>query len=297
MKGLGLRVASGVVLLAVVLAAIWVRGPLLMAAVALASGLSGHEFYTMARKAGYAPWYAVGMALTLMLALRGYLGGDLFSGDAYLGPTPGGEVMVIVLVLVLVLARQGYAWVRAPAVPHGAVQPPPVWGSYGWAGLGLTLGGALYVGGLLGYAPLLAGLPEGAGRAGGTAWLLVVVLGTASCDTGAYLVGSAIGRHKMIPHISPGKTWEGLAGGTLGSIVAAVALSGLLRLSLAQAVLLGLLVCIAAVAGDLCESLLKRAVGVKDSGHLIPGHGGILDRVDSILFVLLAVYWFTQTAI
>ncbi|MFL5734950.1 MAG: phosphatidate cytidylyltransferase, partial [Chloroflexia bacterium] len=143
-----------------------------------------------------------------------------------------------------------------------------------------------------GYAPVLAALPEGAGQAGGSAWLLMVLLGTAACDTGAYLVGSTMGRHKLIPHISPAKTWEGLAGGALGAVVAAVALSGLLRLDLGRAVVLGLFVCIAAVVGDLCESLIKRATGVKDSGNIIPGHGGLLDRMDSVLFVLLAVYWF-----
>jgi phosphatidate cytidylyltransferase len=73
-----------------------------------------------------------------------------------------------------------------------------------------------------------------------------------------------------------------------------MALSGLLGLALWQAVLLGLLICAAAVSGDLCESLMKRATGVKDSGNIIPGHGGVLDRLDSILFVTLAVYWFVQ---
>jgi phosphatidate cytidylyltransferase len=79
----------------------------------------------------------------------------------------------------------------------------------------------------------------------------------------------------------------------LGAVAAAVALSGILKIQWWEAIILGLLVCVAAVSGDLSESLLKRAAGVKDSGTIIPGHGGVLDRVDSILFVLLAVYWFT----
>jgi phosphatidate cytidylyltransferase len=101
-----------------------------------------------------------------------------------------------------------------------------------------------------------------------------------------------MGRRKLIPHISPAKTWEGLAGGILGAVVAAMALSGLLKLSILAAALLGLALCAAAVAGDLAESLIKRAAGVKDSGAIIPGHGGVLDRIDSILFVLVTVYWF-----
>ncbi len=293
MKGLGIRVVSGAVLLALVGLAIWVRGPLLVVVIAVAALLAAHEFYTITRRAGYMPWYSAGMALTLLLALRGYLGGDLFGGEAYSGPRVAAEVMVLTLVLVLALARQGVGWMRAPVVVGQSVQPVVSRSPYlAWADLGLTLGGAVYTGGLLGYTPLLAALTEGPGKAGAVPWLLMVILGTAACDTGAYLVGSLIGRHKLIPHISPAKTWEGLVGGTLGAVLAAVALSGWLRIGILEAVLLGLLVCAAAVSGDLCESLLKRAVGVKDSGHLIPGHGGVLDRLDSILFALLAVYWF-----
>ncbi|HKP51713.1 MAG TPA: CDP-archaeol synthase [Chloroflexia bacterium] len=304
MKGLGTRVISGVVLLALVLTAIWLQGLLLMFVVALASGLAAHEFYEIARRAGYAPWYPASIALSLLLAMRGYLGGkDLLAGVPYIGPGTGVEITVLAIVLVLVLVRQGAIWLRAPvaagrstltttssSVNEYATAP-------GWANLGLTLGGAIYTGGLLGYVPMLAALQDGPGRAAGMFWLLAVIACTAACDTGAYFVGSLFGSHKLIPHISPAKTWEGLAGGTLGTVIASIVLSGLLKLSLIPAVILGLVICAAAVAGDLCESLLKRAARVKDSGHLIPGHGGILDRVDSIVFVLVAVYWFTQVVI
>lgn len=293
MKNLGVRTISGVALLAIVLAAIWLRGPLLMGVVALAAVLAAHEFYSIVRRAGYLPWYPAGIALSLLFALRGYLGGDLPAGVAYSGPGVAAEVMALALVLLLALARQGIGWMHSPQAAGRVDQPSGGRSPYvAWADLGLTLAGALYTGGLLGYAPLLASVEETATRGAGTAWMLMALLGTAACDTGAYLVGSLIGRHKMIPHISPGKTWEGLVGGALGAIVAALALSGLLKLSWQAAVLLGLAVCAAAVAGDLCESLLKRAAGVKDSGNIIPGHGGILDRIDSILFVILAVYWF-----
>jgi phosphatidate cytidylyltransferase len=296
LKGLGPRVISGALLLALVLLALWLQGLLLMALVVLAAGLAAHELYTMARHAGYLPWYPAGVALAILLALRGYLGGDILTGTASARPPLTAEVMALAVVLLMALARQGYAWLRAPAHEgaHGGSLLPVRSPYLAWADLGITLGGALYTGGLLGYAPLLAALPAQPGGGGGAIWLLLVLLGTAACDTGAYFVGSAIGRHKLIPHISPGKTWEGLLGGVLGGLLAALALSGLLGLSLAQALALGLLICAAAVCGDLSESFIKRAVGVKDSGHLIPGHGGILDRVDSILFVLLAVYWFVQ---
>ena len=296
MKGLGIRVVSGVALLAMVLVAIWVQGPFLMLAVALASALAAHEFYSIARRAGYAPWYPAGVALSLLLALRGYLGGkDLLSGVPYTGPGTGVELTVVAMVLVLVLVRHGVMWLRVPAMVGRNTQVAVSLNAPaapGWGDLGVTLGGAIYTGGLLGYAPLLASLQDGPGMAAGTFWLIAVIACTAACDTGAYFVGSLLGKHKLIPHVSPAKTWEGLAGGTLGAVIAAVALSGLLKLSVPAAILLGLVVCAAAVAGDLCESLLKRAAKVKDSGNLIPGHGGILDRVDSIMFVLVAVYWF-----
>ena len=302
LKGLGVRTASGVVLLAVVITAIWLQGLLLMLALIAATGLAAHEFYGIVRRAGYAPWYPVGLSLALLLALRGYLGGDLLSGTAYTGPSVASEVMVLVLVLFFALARQGLNWRgslhlgRSTGSADGELAAGPGRSPYlAWADLGLTLAGAVYTGGLLGYAPLLAAHVENGSAGGAFGWLLMVLLGTAACDTGAYLVGSLVGRHKMIPHISPGKTWEGLAGGVAGAVVAALALSGLLGLSVMQAVILGLVVCAAAVSGDLCESLLKRAAGVKDSGHIIPGHGGVLDRIDSILFVLPAVYWFAQT--
>jgi phosphatidate cytidylyltransferase len=280
-------VVSGVLLVAIVLAAIFWKGLLLMSIVALAAALSAHELYTIARRAGYNPWYPAGVALALLLAMRGYLGGsEMLSGVVYTGPPSGVELLVVAGVMLFTIARQS---VLAPTASEAL--PVPLRAT-GWADVGITLGGAFYTGGLLGYAPLLAALPEDAGHAGGTAWMLLVLIGTAACDTGAYFVGSLFGRRKLIPRISAAKTWEGLAGGVLGAVVAAVALSGLLKLSIFAAVLLGIALCAAAVSGDLVESLIKRAAGVKDSGSLIPGHGGVLDRVDSILFVLVIVYWF-----
>jgi phosphatidate cytidylyltransferase len=300
LSNLAIRTISGIVLIAIVLLAIWLRGPLLLALVGAAALLAAHEFYAITRRAGYEPWYPAGIALALLFALRGYLGGDLLTGVAASGPGVAAEVMALALVLLLALARLGLNWARAsaaggrdgPAEGAGAVAARSPY--LAWADLGLTLAGALYAGALLGYAPLLASLEETPTRGDGVTWMLLVLLGTAACDTGAYLVGSTLGRHKMIPHISPGKTWEGLAGGVLGAVLGALALSGLLRLGWLPAVLLGLAICAAAVAGDLCESLLKRAAGVKDSGNLIPGHGGILDRIDSVLFVLPTVYLFAM---
>lgn len=116
-------------------------------------------------------------------------------------------------------------------------------------------------------------------------------------DTGAFLVGCAIGKHRLFERISPKKSWEGVAGGALAVVAAAIVIacvetvSNLLNpqhLSVDSWIAMGLMVVVAATLGDLFESLLKRTAGVKDSGNLIPGHGGILDRIDSLLFALPA---------
>lgn len=150
----------------------------------------------------------------------------------------------------------------------------------------LTLGGPLYLGGALSHALLLRELEQG------VAWLLLAILTTFSVDTGAYFIGRTLGRHRMAPRISPGKTWEGAVGGLAGGIGAATVLvwSFGLPLELALAPLLGLGVALVAQAGDLFESAIKRAAGAKEAGHLLPGHGGILDRLDSVVLTLVLVY-------
>lgn len=123
-------------------------------------------------------------------------------------------------------------------------------------------------------------------------WLLLAVFVCLwSNDTGAYCTGSLIGRHKMIPSVSPGKTWEGLAGGFVFSLIAGFVFSLFVKdLQLWQWLALAFTVSVAGTLGDLMESVLKRSLGVKDSGRFMPGHGGVLDRFDSFLLALPAVY-------
>ena len=134
------------------------------------------------------------------------------------------------------------------------------------------LGGALYLG--LGLAAL------GALWANAHPWLLAVIIATWAADTVAYLVGSQIGRHRLAPRISPGKTWEGSIAGfaAAAGVIAAIGMAG--PVGIIVAVGIGPV----GLAGDLFESWLKRRAGAKDSGSLLPGHGGVLDRVDSLLF-------------
>lgn len=113
-------------------------------------------------------------------------------------------------------------------------------------------------------------------------------------DTGAYVAGSLFGRHKLFPRISPKKSWEGFAGGTIFTLIAAFVMRYIVQTSLMTAdwVIIGLFICFVAVYGDLTESMFKRGANKKDSGNLIPGHGGILDRFDSILFVMPVVFMY-----
>jgi phosphatidate cytidylyltransferase len=130
-------------------------------------------------------------------------------------------------------------------------------------------------------------------------YVLYFVLVTKLSDCGAYAVGSLIGKHKMIPRISPGKTWEGFAGAILVSTAASVIfarLAGprLTGMTLTHSIILGVILSLAAVVGDLIESLFKREAGLKDSGHLFPGIGGILDLLDSLLFNAPLMYLYLR---
>lgn len=165
----------------------------------------------------------------------------------------------------------------------------------GLTAISTTLFGLMYVGWLFNFVQKIHFCPEANGRL----FLIYFVLVTKCSDTGAYVVGSLIGRHKMIPRISPGKTWEGFGGAILASMVASVAFvmlaqGRLIGMNSGHAVILGALLGVSAVVGDLIESLLKREAGVKDSGQLFPGIGGILDLLDSILFNAPLMYLYLR---
>ena len=159
-----------------------------------------------------------------------------------------------------------------------------------------TILGVVYVGWLGSHFVLLRELPRQAGldyQLGARFVFLAIVL-TWSCDTGAYFVGRTLGRHPLIPRISPRKTVEGAIGGVVFALAAAVVaqrtFAGYLQLPVALG--LALLASLAGIAGDLVESLMKRDSNVKDSARLIPGHGGTLDRFDSLFFSLPLIYYF-----
>lgn len=155
---------------------------------------------------------------------------------------------------------------------------------------GWWLAACLYVGVLGAHLVLLRLEPEG------QRWLIVLLAATFATDTGAYAAGRTFGRHLLAPRISPKKTWEGALGGVVAGTAAGIAAAALLDLRLegiAPAAWFTLLP-VAAIAGDLLESALKRRMDVKDMSNLLPGHGGLLDRLDSILVVGVCLYWIVR---
>jgi phosphatidate cytidylyltransferase len=158
-----------------------------------------------------------------------------------------------------------------------------------------TLFGLMYVPWLLNFIQKINFFPKVEGHY----YLLYFMLITKFSDTGAYTVGSLIGKHKMIPRISPGKTWEGFGGAIVVSTLASLVFTHFLGhkmfgMNWKHAIILGVILSVAAVVGDLIESLFKREAGVKDSGHFFPGIGGILDLLDSILFNAPLMYLYLR---
>jgi len=183
----------------------------------------------------------------------------------------GGMAVVVTVVTVAVLVRASLskAEVRASILQAA------------WAVLGVT-----YVGGLLSFASLLRMLPEG------RELIYLLTFTTWAGDTAALYVGGRFGRHSLAPRISPKKTVEGALGGISATVVMAMAGSVWIwpQIGLAPAASVGLLLAIVGIVGDLCESVVKRGAAAKDSGKLIPGHGGVLDRLDSLMFACPALY-------
>jgi len=153
--------------------------------------------------------------------------------------------------------------------------------------IGVTLLGILYVGFLLSHVSLIRNLVKG------QTWVLFLIATIWAGDTSAFLVGSWIGRHKLYPKISPKKTVEGLAGAVLGSVLVSLIFRGLFipHLNISMAILVAFILGLLGQLGDLTESMLKRSAQVKDSGGLLPGHGGMLDRLDSFLFTAPFLYY------
>jgi phosphatidate cytidylyltransferase len=257
------RVGTAAVVLPALLVALFLGPPWLAVAVVAGTLLIGLvEFFGLLQKRGIRPMRRIGLILAAALFLE----------VAWPGVAPAPLLPLGALLLL------GFALSRG--ADHESVSAAAA-----------TLLGAVYLGALGGTIAglrLLAPDDEGAWRV--TLLLVIVVLS----DTLAFFVGNGVGRRRLAPAVSPGKSVEGALGGLVGGVLGALAVRhvGLTGLSLAHAVALGGAVAAMGILGDLNESLLKRWAGVKDSGRFLPGHGGMLDRLDSLLFGAPVLYYY-----
>ncbi|HET6793520.1 MAG TPA: phosphatidate cytidylyltransferase [Acidimicrobiales bacterium] len=244
-------------------------------------------------KAGPAPTLALAVVVAVMAAAEVFHGlrraagrpaallGLVATAAAMIGAYAKGETALpLVVAMTVVFAMLWYL--------AGVVRARPV------ISIGSTLFGFLWVGFLGSFAGLLLN-PNIFPSRHGVAFLLGSLIGTVGYDVGGFVIGSQFGRHPMAPTISPAKTWEGLVGGMLTALLASAIMGGFIHpWTFRYGVALGLVVAVAAPLGDLCQSMVKRDLGLKDMGSLLPGHGGVLDRIDAVLFVLPATYYLVR---
>jgi phosphatidate cytidylyltransferase len=255
------RLLTSIVLIPLVISSVILGGVWLMVVMGGAMALCGYEYFTMLKVGGYRPERALGVVLIAALFV-----------DAWLG------------------------WGAARFILVAAVVLPPLWELHrrehdgylvNWALTGL---GVTYIGWLGAHLFLLRALTDGATLLG------ITLMATWAADTAAYLFGTGMGRHPFFKEISPKKTWEGAIGGVGASALAFAALMSIYGLNPALALAGGIGLGVAATAGDLVESLVKRQVGIKDSGSMLVGHGGVFDRLDSTFFTVVFAYYFLLLA-
>ena len=272
-RSVGLRLIAALVGIPIVLAAVWLGGWWAFALATVVALLAIYELHTMMLHEGYHPVVLVSFALALLFMVAAMLPQQRL---------PLLEIGISVALLV--------------AFPILFFRKKLEGTMVDWS---LTLVIAFYLGWPMSLILLLRGYQPGLG--GGIWWLLTLFGGVWGFDTGAFFAGHFVGRHTLAPRISPGKTWEGIFGGLVFSIAAAILFTTLpavfhwpspLGVPWYLAVVLGLLMGVFAALGDLAESLMKRQTHVKDSGPFFPGHGGMLDRIDSMLFAVLVIFIF-----
>ena len=268
------RIITGIV--GIGLAAFVIQsGGLLFAACGLVLALGAwFEYCNAFSRKGYSPAFLIGGLFVSAMCYAAYGGLD----TGLLTMLSLGAVLVMFLLTVLL---------------HGSFSVPSA---------AVSAAGVLYLGmsfaHLIGLRVMEHGMAPVETQLGvlepGCALIWTALIGTWASDTFAYFAGSFLGRHKLCPSISPGKTVEGFVGGLIGTTASVAGLGVLFGFDVQVMAVLGLCICLIATLGDLVESVMKRYTGIKDSGHIIPGHGGIWDRFDSVIYTVPFVYYFVQ---
>jgi phosphatidate cytidylyltransferase len=255
------RIITAVLGLPLLIAAVWFGKPWFTLFVIGAAILGVVEFYRLASAANTKPLIYFGAVWTILLLLTPYC--------------PDARASTILVTAGIIISL---IWILFRFKSSGST----TFSSWAW-----TVGGVLYIGWMLTYWLYLRDVESGRW------WVFLAFLTVFACDTAAFFVGRAWGKHALAAPISPKKTLEGAIGGLIASIVVCAGLGILFALPLTwwQLALLGAGIGVLAQIGDLIESLLKRNTCAKDAGNLLPGHGGILDRLDSLLFVGAFVYY------
>ena len=273
------RILTAVVALPVLIAAVWFDNsiPTFTIFVAAWGVVSALEFYRLAKidKIPQLAWFGMIWTLLFIVSRNAEL---LEFLQPYFDP---GLLGSLLLTSAITFSLIGLL-VRRPK--------EQAFNSWAW-----TMAGILYTGWLLSYLVALRGAENGRN------WVFLALFATFASDSTAYFVGRTWGKRKLEPSISPAKTWEGSIGGIIGAVVISVIFTMptplQVNIPLWEAVILGLLISVFGQLGDLIESLFKRNTGVKDSSRLLPGHGGLLDRMDSVVFAGVLVYYYMIWAV
>jgi phosphatidate cytidylyltransferase len=278
LQSLGKRLITAFIAMPIVIVILWMGGWYAFGGAVTILGLGIYELKSMFEKLGYRPLTILSFIYGLFLFLGAMIPTTFFSFTR--------QTVMEVTITTLVLGSLSWLLIMRPKLGNALLD---------WA---LTLVMTLYLAWPLSYLLTLRGMELGP-NSPRFWWTIVVFLGIWSFDSAAYFSGRFFGRHHLAPTISPSKTWEGVVGGTLLTIVSVWVFTLPIKPSVAwyHILFLSLLISFAATIGDLAESLIKRQTDVKDSGNFFWGHGGVLDRIDSLLFASVVVYFYITLAL